>query len=193
MILLLETIKCEDGIVHHLPYHQTRCDTSRQKLYHSRDSLDLRALIKPPKKGLYRCRILYDVEIHSIEYIPYTAKTLKHFKIVSSSINYDFKYAKRDDFTRLLQQHNDVDEVIIEKNGYLTDITIANIALYDGTTWYTPSHPLLKGTMRQKLIDSGFLQTKEIKKETVHHYTHLALINAMIGFKIINHFTIDSD
>jgi len=192
VILLLETIKCEEGIVHNLSYHQTRCDMSRKKLYDTTDSLDLRSLIIPPKKGLYRCRILYDIEIHSIEYIPYIPKELKHFKIISSAIDYDLKYAKRDVFTHLLEQHSEVDEVIIEKNGYLTDITIANIALYDGTTWYTPTHPLLKGTMRQKLIDNGFLQTKEIKKETLPHYSHLALINAMIGFKIINHFTIDS-
>ena len=192
MILLLETIKCEEGIVHNLSYHQTRCDMSRKELYDSTDSLDLHALLSPPKKGLYRCRILYARAIHSIEYIPYRPKELKHFKIVSSSIDYHLKYAQRDIFTRLLEQHNDVDEVIIEKNGYLTDVTIANIALYDGTTWYTPTHPLLKGTMRQKLIDSGFLCTKEIRKETLPRYTHLALINAMIGFKIINHFTIDS-
>ena len=83
-----------------------------------------------------------------------------------------------------------MDEVIIEKEGYLTDITIANIAFYDGEQWFTPENPLLKGTMRAKLIDEGFLHKREIRKKDLDNYTQVALINAMIGFKILNHFNI---
>ena len=68
-------------------------------------------------------------------------------------------------FESLLLANKDVDEVIIEKNGYLTDTTIANIAFFDGKQWFTPEKPLLKGTMRAKLIEEGFLQTKNIKSE----------------------------
>ena len=83
----------------------------------------------------------------------------------------------------LLSAHSDVDEILIEKDGYLTDTSIANIAFYDGEQWVTPAIPLLKGTMRQKLLDEGFLQTRNIKKEELTHYTQVALTNAMIGFK----------
>ncbi len=188
--LLLETIKIEEGVVANLPYHQDRCDQSRQTLFKSTNKLDLASIIQPPQTGLYRCRILYADALHSIEYLPYVPKEIHSLKIVPSEIDYAFKYANREELTALLDAHQEVDEVIIEKDGCLTDTTIANIAFYDGKQWFTPENPLLKGTMRAKLIDEGFLQTKEIKKEDLTNYTQVALINAMIGFKILNHFNI---
>jgi len=188
--LLLETIKIEDGEVSNLSYHQARCDESRKALFHSTDRLNLSSLIQAPPKGLYRCRILYDEKIHSVEYIPYSPQEIHKLKIISSDLEYDHKYANRDTLNALLQSHTDVDDILIEKEGYLTDTTIANIAFYDGKQWFTPEKPLLKGTMRAKLLDEGFLHTRKIKKEEITDYTHVALMNAMIGFKILNNFTI---
>jgi len=189
-ITLFETIKCEDGTISNLTYHQKRCNESRKELYKTTDTLDLASVIIPPKNGLYRCRIIYANHIKSIEYIPYTAKKIDSLKVVSSSLDYHLKYTNRDVFNKLLALHDNVDEIIIEKEGYLTDTTIANIAFYDGEQWFTPSKPLLHGTMRQKLIDEGVLQTKEIKREALSKYSQVALINAMVGFKILNHFNI---
>ena len=190
--LLLETIKIEDGEVFNLSYHQARCDESRKALFNSTDRLDLSSLIQAPSKGLYRCRILYNEKIHSIEYIPYSPKEIHTLKIVSSDLEYDHKYANRDALNKLLQLHTDIDDILIEKHGYLTDTTIANIAFYDGKQWFTPEKPLLKGTIRAKLLDEGFLHTRKIKKEDLKNYTQVALMNAMIGFKILNNFTIQS-
>ena len=78
------------------------------------------------------------------------------------------------------------DDIIIEKKGFITDTSIANLAFYDGEQWFTPKNPLLEGTMRAKLLDEGFLQTREIKRSEISHYTKVALMNAMIGFKILN-------
>jgi 4-amino-4-deoxychorismate lyase len=113
-------------------------------------------------------------------------------KIISSDIEYSLKYANRDALNALLQSNKEVDEVIIEKNGYLTDTTISNIAFFDGKHWVTPEKPLLEGTMRAKLINEGFLHTKQIKKEDLQSYSYVALMNAMIGFKILNIDTIQN-
>lgn len=184
--LLLETIKIEDGEIYNLSYHQQRCTKSRQILFNSLDVLDLSSFIDAPKTGLYRCRILYGEILHSIEYIPYTPKEIQSVKIVSSDIEYSLKYANRDALNALLESNKDVDEVIIEKEGFLTDTTISNIAFFDGDQWVTPVKPLLEGTMRAKLINEGFLQPREIKKEDLQNYSKVALMNAMIGFKILN-------
>jgi len=188
--LLMETIKIEEGKVANLPYHQVRCDRSRRALFASKERLELSSFIQAPPRGLYRCRILYDQEIQSVEYIPYVPKEIYTLKIISSTIEYVYKYANRDKKNSLLQEQPDADEIIIEKEGYLTDTTISNIAFYDGKRWFTPEVPLLQGTMRAKLIDEGFLHTKKIKKEELDNYTHVALINAMIGFKILNNIKI---
>ena len=157
--LLLETIKIEDGVIYNLPYHQERCTQSRQALYDVTDILELKTHINPPPKGLYRCRILYAKTIHTIEYIPYVPKVISSLKIIDSNVEYTYKYANRNALNTLLERGKAYDDVLIEKNGYLTDTSIANIAFYDGEQWITPQNPLLKGTMRQKLIDKGFLQT----------------------------------
>ena len=191
MPLLLETIKIEDGKVHNLSYHQARCNKSRETLFGLHDTLDLASVIEAPPKGLYRCRILYNKTIHSIEYLPYIPKEIHTLKIISSTIEYDHKYAHREALDALLHGQEGIDEIIIEKEGCLTDTTIANIAFYDGTQWFTPAKPLLEGTMRAKLIDEGFLSKKEIKKGDLAHYTQVALMNAMIGFNILNNFTIE--
>jgi len=184
--LLLETIKIKGGEIYNLSYHQKRCDFSRASLFQTTDSLNLYSYIHPPGKGLYRCRILYNRQIHSIEYIPYIPKNIATLKIVPSTIEYGFKYANRDAFNALLKKYTDVDEIIIEKDGYLTDTSMANIAFYDGVKWITPSSPLLQGTMRAKLLDKGFLHLSNIKKEDLSKYTQVALMNAMLGFKILN-------
>ena len=187
---LLETIRCEDGKIYNLSYHQDRCTQSRKELYSSTDILDLASFILPPKHGLFRCRIIYAEKIKHIQYIPYVSKEIHTLKVVSSSLDYHLKYADRNTINTLLSSHKDADDIIIEKQGYLTDTSIANIAFFDGKYWVTPAKPLLKGTMRQKLIDEGFLHTKQISKKDLDTFTQVALINAMIGFKILNHCNI---
>jgi 4-amino-4-deoxychorismate lyase len=191
MSLLLETIKIEDGKLANLSYHQARFDKSRTDLFAMTKKIALHTVIKAPKSGLYRCRILYDEDIRSIEYIPYKEKNIRKLKVVPSDIDYAYKYADRETFTKLLQEYSVYDEIIIEKGGYLTDTTISNIAFYDGERWLTPEHPLLPGTMRAKLLDEGFLHRKEIRKEDLKNYSQIALMNSMIGFKVLNNFTIE--
>ena len=182
MIELLETIKIEDSKILNIKWHNQRCNKSRLELFQEKKLLSLEEFIEPPKEGLYRCRILYDKDINSVEYIPYTPKKINSFKIVQSNIDYSYKYGNREELNAL---HNpDYDEVIIEKDGYLTDTSIANIAFYDGTNWFTPASPLLKGTIREKLLSERFLIVKNIKSQDIQSYSHFALMNAMIGFQI---------
>lgn len=189
---LLETIKVEDGQIFNLPYHQQRCDKSRLILFGSKETLNLASFIDPPVQGLYRCKIVYDRAIISIDYIPYTPKKIRNLIIVPSGIEYAHKYANRDALNKLLDEQEDADEIIIEKEGLLTDTTIANLAFFDGKIWYTPKKPLLEGTIRAKLLKEGFLQTRDIAKENIKHFKNFALMNAMIGFKVLKDFTIQT-
>jgi 4-amino-4-deoxychorismate lyase len=188
--LLLETIKIENGEVFNLHYHQKRFDKSRLDLFGDTTEIDLSTVTEAPKKELYRCRILYDTQIRSIEYIPYRAKVIRTLKVVPARIEYAYKYANRDAFNTLLQNHPDVDEIIIEKDGFITDTTISNLAFYDGVQWLTPANPLLPGTMRAKLLDEKVIFEAPIQKKDLKKYTHVALMNAMIGFNILNNPTI---
>ena len=184
--LLLETIKVSGGKALYLDYHNYRFNRSRKDLFSISKPVDLSQYITPPSSGLYRCRILYDREIQKIEYLPYRPKVIQNIAIIESSIEYAYKYADRTKFELLLAASPRSDEILISRNGYLTDTTIANIAFLEKGKWITPDKPLLEGTTRKRLINEGFLTPKSIQKDEIHHFDGFALMNAMLGFKIIN-------
>ncbi|MBU1668545.1 aminotransferase class IV [bacterium] len=185
---LLETIKIENGQIMNIEWHNQRFNKSRQKLFNEPKALNLEGFITAPEEGIYRCRILYDKEIHSVEYLPYVPKEIKHFKIIQSQMDYAYKYSDRKELERLIP--SSYDEIIIEKNGFLTDTSMANIAFYNGEAWFTPKYPLLEGTTRERLLSENFLKLKNIRSHEIQSFTHFALMNAMIGFKIQKHITI---
>jgi len=193
---LIETIKIKDGKIYNIFYHNKRCNRSRLELFGEQKTIDLVEYITNyPKKGLFKCRILYNKDVISVEYIPYTINRNKSFKIVSSDIDYNHKYSNRDSLNRLKEVNSLYDEIIIEKDGLLTDTSIANIAFFDGKNWITPKRPLLKGTVRERLLDIKILIEKDITSDSIKKFSCFALMNAMIGFQIqtdikISHFTI---
>ncbi len=182
--IFIETIKILDGKVYNIEWHNHRCNRTRQDFFNDSKQIHLQDYIEAPLKGLFRCRVVYAKEILLVEYIPYQAKKFKNFKIVQSNIEYNYKYANRAVLNNLKKEVYNDNEIIIEKNGLLTDTTIANIAFYDGKSWLTPKRPLLEGTMRMKLLENGFLKEKDIKSKDIKHFVNFALMNAMIGFQI---------
>jgi 4-amino-4-deoxychorismate lyase len=192
--MLIETIKIESGHIHNIAWHNQRFNRSRAALWGIHDPINLQEHITPPpQQGVFRCRILYEREIDSIEYIPYQPKRFKTFQILQSNLDYNYKYADRTLLEKLKTEGFPYDEIIIEKDGLLTDTSIANIAFFDQNGWITPKKPLLRGTLREKLLNEGFLEEKKINRESLKHFSHFALMNAMIGFQIQNNITIYID
>lgn len=181
----LETIKALDGEVYHLSYHQERLESVLDSLKKAKKH-ELNSLLSPPKKGLYRCRVIYNAQEIHISYIEYRKREVTSFKLIyDDTIIYDKKYAKRDLLDRHFAQREDADEIIVVKNGLITDTSIANIALYDGKRWFTPKSPLLKGTTRRRYIEEGKILEADIAVDALKSYKKLALMNAMIDFDII--------
>ncbi len=178
----LESIKAEDGRLFHLDYHQKRLDRTLRSIGCDVD-YRLSRLLKAPEHGLYRCRILYDDKEINAEYLPYTIRTFHSLKaVIDDEIEYSHKYADRERLDKLFTRREDHDDVVIVKDGLLTDTTIANIALYDGERWFTPARPLLQGTTRARLLDEGSLLEADISLESLHRYQSTAIMNAMLGF-----------
>ncbi len=128
-----------------------------------------------------KLRIVYSKKgIENIEIFPVKKREFKKFKIVYSDIDYSFKYENRDKLNAL--KIKGFDEVIIVKNGFITDTTISNLAFFDGKKWYTPKTPLLKGTKREELLDKGILIEKNITIDEIKNYKKFAMLNAILGF-----------
>jgi len=176
-----ETIRIEDGRIHHLPYHQRRVDATLAAHY-PHASIDLAGRITPPPDGLWRCRVVYDDEIDSVSYHPYTPRKVSSIRLIEADIDYPYKYCDRSAIDELFAQRGDADEILIVKEGLLTDTSIANIALYIEGTWLTPAKPLLAGTTRARLIDEGALKTADLTPDDLKRAQKVALLNAMVGF-----------
>ena len=184
MCLLLETIKCVNGKPQNLDYHQERFENSQKSLFGLTNFELLSEIIKVPEfaqNGLFRCRVLYKKNIEKIEFLPYNFRQIKTLRLVESNgIDYSYKFADRTELENLFSQKGDCDDIIIVKNGLITDSFAANLVFYDGEKWWTPDSPLLKGTKREKLLAEKTISTCKIEVRDLQKYTRVGLINAMI-------------
>jgi 4-amino-4-deoxychorismate lyase len=185
---LLETIQVRDGQFQNIEYHNKRFNTVRLELFGSDDFQTLENLIKIPSEcleGIFRSRVVYEQEILETTFTPYVYKEIKTLKLVDiGNWDYSYKYTDRSFLTNLLNENKGFDEVIMVKNSFITDCTIANLAFWDGSNWFTPSTPLLKGTKRQQLLDSQLIMETEIRIKDLGKYEGVRLINAFRGLEL---------
>jgi 4-amino-4-deoxychorismate lyase len=186
MSRLIESIQLNYGRFHRLQYHQARIDNSIQQLFNVKSNINLNEHLQAlqyPKTELVKCRIVYERKIEKVEFIPYTPTPIKTLKVVhDNEIDYQFKFEDRTRIQTLLKQRQFCDDVLIIKNGFVTDTSYCNILFYDGHQWITPSTPLLKGTMRQMLMDAAEIREEVITIQDIPSFKRFRLINSMLGF-----------
>jgi 4-amino-4-deoxychorismate lyase len=140
--------------------------------------------IDSPAKGLHKCRIVYDEAVREVEFIPYQPQRIDSLKVVEDDgISYGFKYADRNEIDELYARRGHCDDVLIVKDGLITDTSFANILFRKGKHWFTPWSALLKGTMRTKLVEHNKVCEEEIPVSEVNTFTSFKLINAMVEFE----------
>ena len=187
MLPLFETIAIENGKVQNIELHQQRYERSLRTFYGKSAVVfqKLFSLIEPPaefQQGLVRCRIDYDAQHCQVRYFTYQRKTYRTFQpVICNEIDYSLKYSQRDVLNALFAQRGECDEIIIIKNGKVTDCSIGNLILRQGEQWFTPDSPLLYGTQREKLLREGKIIAREILAENLPHFDEIRLINALNG------------
>ncbi len=186
MYPLFESIKVIDGQVMNLKWHQQRVDRSLRQLDITGEVLELASYLQIPENyrhGVVKCRVPYGRSLGPVEYVPYHRKSVKSLQqIECRPFDYQFKYQDRSMLDQLYQLREACDDVLITIDGMLTDTSYSNVALFDGTNWYTPEIPLLEGTQRAKLLSEGVIQTTNIKITDLGDFEKLSLINAMLEF-----------
>jgi len=187
MCQLVESLKLKDGIIRNLEYHQNRMNRSMNELFSDFNKISLANTITIPencKSGVYKVRVLYGKAIEKIEIETYVFRTIQSLKVVRhESIDYHLKYTERQVLQELFAQRENCDDIIIIKDGFVTDSFAANLLFFDGEKWFTPTTPLLMGTKRQLLINQGIISEKEIREEDICSYQKVGLINAMIDLE----------
>jgi 4-amino-4-deoxychorismate lyase len=185
MCLLFETIKIINGEPQNLPLHDERMNRSRHELFGTKDLLKLSDYIEVPyndEDNIIRCRVTYSTSIKSVEFSTYIPAEIKTLRIVDAgTLVYDYKYLDRSSLTALIDKKA-ADDILIIRNGCVTDASYANIVFTDGERWITPDTPLLPGTMREFLLRKGLIRSDRITINDLSRFTHFRLINAMLGF-----------
>ncbi len=186
MYRLLESIRCENGELQNLPYHQARMDASVEALSGKANSI-MPGAIKVPehcRQGLFKCRVIYGKALESVEFLPYQRRVINALKMVNDNeIDYSCKFADRAVFHRLLEKNANCDDILIVKNGLLADTSYTNILFFNGRLWLTPALPLLQGTQRAKLLAEEKIVSAAIRPADIAHFQKARLINAMMRFE----------
>lgn len=187
MYQLVETIKINNGTPENLEFHDRRIKESLSDLYGIRKGFDLNAIVKVPENlssGIVKCRIVYDTKIRETTFQSYIIRPVNSLKLIEDNeIDYRYKYADRSNLNALFERRGNCDDILITKNGYVTDTYYANIILKttDGD-WVTPESCLLKGTRRTSLLEKNIIKEAVIRVSDLYNYTEARLINSMIDF-----------
>lgn len=186
MCQLVESLKLKDGRIQLPEYHQKRFDRSRAELFPDARKISLEQAIQIPEtcsSGVFKVRVLYRETIEKIEIEPYHFRSINSLKIVQHpQIDYHLKYSNRKLLQELFAQRETCDDLIIVKNGFVTDAFAANLLFFDGANWFTPDTPLLAGTKRQYLIDRGLITERAIRVGDISGYQKIGLVNALVDF-----------
>lgn len=183
MYHLLETIKCLDGKLFNLKEHNVRFNAARKKYFGISKKIKLEEFITVPdncKIGWFRCRVIYMENIENVEFIAYRFREIKTLKLVENNqIDYRYKYADRRKLQELFELRENCDDILIVKNGFVTDSFTANLVFFDGERWFTPNTPLLPGTQRARLLRNHKITECRITRDDITKYKTAGLINAM--------------
>lgn len=190
MCQFLETIQLNNGVFQRLALHEIRVQRAVNANFPSNlFSINLKSeLFKTefPTKGFYKCRVIYDTEIKLIEYQAYNTPVIQSLKILPTQIlSLPYKLADRINYQAAFAQRGDCDDVILVKDGLLTDTSYCNIALYDGLNWVTPKTPLVFGVNRAQLLAENNIIEKDILLADLYQYSVVSLFNALNEHKSI--------
>lgn len=185
MSLLFETIRVKDRKFLNVEYHNNRLNNSRATIFRSKGYIHLETEIAIPpglNDGINRCRVEYAERIGNVLFTHYTPRNIQSLQLVNGDdIDYSHKFVDRSALQSLLADIR-ADDILIVKNGLVTDSSHANIVFFDGREWVTPAKPLLCGTARARLLAEGVIREMNIRREDLQKFTKAVLINAMLGF-----------
>ena len=182
---LVESIKVSNGVIHLPELHNERFNLARQRLFGPTDPIRLQDRLNVPENarvGLFKCRVVYEKNIEAVEWHRYTLPGIRRLKVVEAGpdLDYALKYTDRSQLAQLYARRGDCDEILILKNGELTDASFANLVFDDGDRLLTPANPLLKGVKRAYYLSQNQILERRITMADLPSFQSVHLINAML-------------
>ena len=183
MYPLFESLCIQDGRIMNSNWHEKRFQKAYFKYFGESSQFNLISEINIPKefkKGNVKLRILYGEKGRKIEFDFYNPIKINTIRLVyTSELKYSLKLRNRENLNKLFDQRGNCDDVIIVRDGQITDSSYANLIFFNGREWVTPKKPLLEGTCRARLLDNGKIKTANVGINELKTFKGLRLINAM--------------
>ena len=182
--LFTEVIRVQDGEFRRPEPHAARMAATMEHFFGNGAGALLPAEVpEGMRAGLVKCRVVYDAAVRRVEFAPYRLRRIASVAVVrADGLDYRYKYADRSALEEL-RRGSGCDEVILSQGGFLTDSSFSNIVLGDASGFYTPDRPLLAGTRRAELLQTGRVTARPIRAEELERYAYLWFVNAMVGLE----------
>lgn len=184
--MFLETICIEEGKIRSLEAHLKRMnDTCRAFGMEAPSFPDLlRMLPMALRREKTKCRVVYDDCIREITFDKYVPRNIQTLRIVDGgNADYAYKYADRTALQKLAAEKGKADEILIVKDGFITDTSFSNVVFENEHGLFTPDTYLLNGTMRQQLLAEHIVKERRIRMTDISQYHTAYLVNAMLDME----------
>ena len=183
--MFLETICILDGEVQNIEAHKKRMqETASYYRFVAPELPDIEALLTDGlRESKIKCRVCYHNDITSITFEKYIPRNIQSLKLINMFPDYAYKFSDRKVMDDLLKLRDGCDEILIIRNGLVTDTSYSNVVFNKDGEYFTPNFPLLNGTKRQKLIKDRVIKEIEIGVDSIKEYKHVWLINALLDIE----------
>lgn len=183
--MFLETICILNGKIQNINSHKKRMQETASYFNFTAPELpDIEALLTDGMhESKVKCRVCYHNDITSIEFERYVPKDIKSLRLINMFPDYSFKFSNRKAIDDLLKFRDGCDDVLIVRNGLITDTSYSNVVLRKGNMYFTPNFPLLNGTKRRKLLEQKVIEEVEINVDNIRQYDRVWLINALLDIE----------
>ena len=158
--MFIETVKIVSSVVQQARRHEARM---RECGLLAAD-FDLQRLQIPAEfaEGVVKCSIRYSDKVESVNYLPYSPRPIRRLKLVEcDDIDYSRKYADRRTLEALREKRGECDDVLIVKNGFVTDTSYSNIVF----------------------LESGRIKQRRITAAGTQDFLCAYMINAMLDLE----------
>lgn len=187
MFPLFETIKIKHQKVLLFEDHLARMKHSIKALS-GRDlhiELNEKIILQAIKNDdLFKCRILYNDQEYQVEISRYQKRHIEKIVFIhDDDISYPLKFTDKNCFLKHTKNLSATTEPIFVVEGFLTDSSYSNIALWNGNEWHTPKEPLFFGVRRNILLNENLIVEKDISINDMHQYQKISFINAMLDLE----------
>jgi 4-amino-4-deoxychorismate lyase len=187
MYPLVESVRIENRHLQHIELHNQRISDAIQAVYQKEWVINIAALVEIPAaltNERYKCRLVFYPDRVDYTIDLYHQRAIKTLKVViDNAIEYRYKSENREKLNIAYAHRGSCDDILIVKNGFVTDSWAANLLLFDGEHWITPNTPLLKGVQRAYLLNMGIIKERKVTIGDIPSYQKIKLINAMIDFE----------